>query len=94
MGAQSFKLPILKPVEDRLPKYTETPTSDLSGYLNWVPNKEKFDLGIFKQNNNGGLNTKLSPLRAGPGSIDEDSRSNMSRSILKMRHKNNHSSFI
>jgi hypothetical protein len=66
-------------------KVSETPNlknAELQNYLNWVPNKEKFNLANLQ---NGKKSNRLSPLRAGPVSVftEDNRRSNMSKTVLK-----------
>lgn len=73
-------------------KVSETPNlknAELQNYLNWVPNKEKFNLANLQ---NGKKSNKLSPLRSG-GSVfnEDDRRSNMSKTVLKVRERFNYS---
>lgn len=78
-------------------KASETPQvrpSDLTNYLNWMPNKDKLNLATISHSKKPSLVNKLSPLRAaGPNSIftEDDRRSNMSKTVLKAREKYNYS---
>ena len=61
----------------------ETPQSEMNSYLNWVPQKEKFNLASLQKN--------MSPLKATLNNYLDEGRDGLSRTVLKARDKFNYS---